>query len=354
MRESSVQELFSTIDDFIATQLSPSASLIDSFPTLARLLPKPLQWYRPHAERVFRKTVRVYEAFFDDLEKRVATGLDPRCFAREMNKIADKYGFDRYQRYYCAGTIIEAGSDTTRNQINIVIAAAAKFPGWVKKAQDEIDSVCGYAERLPTFEVRWFQCWLSDSRSLFYFSFQDWERLPYVKAVIKESLRWRPNMTAAGTPRVLVQDDAIGPYRFEKGTIFTYNHFGLSHNEALYQDNTVFRPERYLDDEVDDMLKGHLGFGLGENSHHLLCYHAERPQGGECVRVGTLDPAICSLPLHVSFIASSLRRIPILQLMTVTLIRWLMNQRRSRSESLHEVASTVSSSPGIAKRLDLR
>lgn len=318
MQESSVQELFSTIDDFIATQLSPSASLIDSFPTLARLLPKPLQWYRPHAERVFRKTVRVYEAFFDDLEKRVATGLDPRCFAREMNKIADKYGFDRYQRYYCAGTIIEAGSDTTRNQINVMIAAAAKFPGWVKKAQDEIDSVCGYAERLPTFEVRWFQCWLSDSRSLFYFSFQDWERLPYVKAVIKESLRWRPNMTAAGTPRVLIQDDAIGPYRFEKGTIFTYNHFGLSHNESLYQDNTVFRPERYLDDEVDEMLKGHLGFGLGEHSDHLLCYHAERPQGGECVRVGTLDPAICSLPLHVSFVASSLMRIPMLQLMTVT------------------------------------
>ncbi|KAL1615103.1 hypothetical protein SLS56_011930 [Neofusicoccum ribis] len=243
MREQPVQELFSTIEDFMEMQRSPSANLIDSFPTLAKIIPRPLQWYRPHAERVFRKTVKTYETFFDDLEQRLINGQDPRCFAREMNKIAYKYGFDENQRYYCAGTIIEAGSDTTRNQLNIMIAAAAKFPAWVKTAQEELDSVYGDAERLPSFD--------------------DWSSLPYIKAVIKESLRWRPNMTAFGAPRVLIEDDAIGPYIFEKGTIFTYNHWGLSHNEAVYKDNEVFRPERYLDADVDDMLKGHFGFGLG-------------------------------------------------------------------------------------------
>jgi hypothetical protein len=35
-----------------------------------------------------------------------------------------------------------------------MIAAAAKFPGWVKKAQAQLDSVCGSnAERLPSFDV---------------------------------------------------------------------------------------------------------------------------------------------------------------------------------------------------------
>lgn len=52
-----------------------------------------------------------------------------------------------------AGTIIEAGSDTTRNQINVMLAAAAKYPAWVASAQRQLDEVCGDASRLPSFDV---------------------------------------------------------------------------------------------------------------------------------------------------------------------------------------------------------
>lgn len=55
--------------------------------------------------------------------------------------------------FLSAGTIIEAGSDTTRNQINIMLAAAAKYPEWVKKAREELDSILGDAKRLPDFDV---------------------------------------------------------------------------------------------------------------------------------------------------------------------------------------------------------
>lgn len=55
-----------------------------------------------------------------------------------------------------AGSIIEAGSDTTRNQINLLLAAAAKYPTWVRTAQAQLDQVCGKAARLPTFEVSSF------------------------------------------------------------------------------------------------------------------------------------------------------------------------------------------------------
>jgi cytochrome P450 len=55
--------------------------------------------------------------------------------------------------FLSAGTIIEAGSDTTRNQINLMLAAAAKYPEWVKKSREELDSVLGDAKRLPDFDV---------------------------------------------------------------------------------------------------------------------------------------------------------------------------------------------------------
>ena len=97
------------------------------------------------------------------------------------------------------------------------------------------------------------------------FSNQDWNKLPYIVAVIKENLRWRPNMTASGTPRALSEDDTYGGYVFEKGTVFSYNHYAIVHNELEFPQNQVFKPERYLDDDLQDLLKGHLAFGLGKS-----------------------------------------------------------------------------------------
>ncbi|KEF61521.1 uncharacterized protein A1O9_03088 [Exophiala aquamarina CBS 119918] len=244
MDDANVRLLFSTIDDFMETQASPSTSMIEQFPWLVRLIPKPLQWYRPKAERVFRKTIGVYASFLDELEQRIKQGEDPRCFARDMSVLADKYGFDAAQKYFCAGSIIEAGSDTTRNQINLLLAAAAKYPTWVHTAQAQLDHVCGKAVRLPAFE--------------------DWHRLPYILAAVKESLRWRPNMTTSGTPRALTEDDTYGEWVFEKGTVFSYNHYGLSHDGKEFPDqHDAFVPERFLNDDLHDLLKGHLGFGAG-------------------------------------------------------------------------------------------
>ncbi|KAH0342001.1 hypothetical protein KCU83_g9432, partial [Aureobasidium melanogenum] len=265
MRDENVRMLFSTISDFMDYQKSPSASMIEMFPWLVRLLPKAFEWYRPKAEKIFTKTISVYASFLDDLERRVQEGEDPKCFARDMAALADKHHFDDAQKYFCAGSIIEAGSDTTRNQINIMMAAAAKFPEWVKNARKQLDEVCGSAGRLPDFE--------------------DWDKLPYIRAVIKESLRWRPNMTASGMPRALIEDDQFGNYKFEKGTVFTYNHYSISHNEAEFPNNTVFEPERFLTEDLNDMLKGHLGFGAGRR----VCpgWHLEVP--GQSIDVTRID-----------------------------------------------------------------
>lgn len=58
MDEQSVKALFGTIDDFMTLQQSPAASFIDGFPIVARYLPRVLQWYRPKAERIFKRTVK--------------------------------------------------------------------------------------------------------------------------------------------------------------------------------------------------------------------------------------------------------------------------------------------------------
>ncbi|KIX05640.1 uncharacterized protein Z518_03612 [Rhinocladiella mackenziei CBS 650.93] len=252
MQEENTRLLFSTSEDFLSSQATPSTTLAEQFPGFVKALPKPLQWFRPNAERIYKKTFGVYTAFLNELAQRVKDGQDPQCFARGLTDVAEKYGFDETQKAFCVGTIIEAGSDTTRNQVIILIATAAKFPEWVATVRRELDKVCGDAERLPTFD--------------------DWNELPYMIAVIKESLRWRSNLTVPGVPRTLIEDDEYRGFKFEKGTIFTFNNFAICHNEREFSQNEYFRPERHLNADLQDALKGHLGFGAGRRlcpGHHV-------------------------------------------------------------------------------------
>jgi cytochrome P450 len=143
-----------------------------------------------------------------------------------------------------AGTLVEAGSDTTRNQNNLLVAAAATDMSWVHRARKELDEVCGHnAERLPQWS--------------------DFEKLPIVQAVIKESLRWRPNLSEAGFPHMLTEDLEFEGYHLKKGTVITWNSWRISTNPQEFEDPLAFKPERYMNENVYETLEGNWGFGAG-------------------------------------------------------------------------------------------
>lgn len=45
------------------------------------------------------------------------------------------------KKLFTLGSLIEAGSDTTRMSISQVIAAAATYPDWVGRAKKQLDDV---------------------------------------------------------------------------------------------------------------------------------------------------------------------------------------------------------------------
>jgi cytochrome P450 len=115
---------------------------------------------------------------------------------------------------------------------------------WVAKARLELDAVCGHnAERLPSFE--------------------DWDRLPYMQAVIKETLRWRPNVNPTGFPHALTQDDQYEGYVLPEGTVVTINNWALSLDPKEYSEPTKFHPDRFLNGDLWNPLKDHYGYGAG-------------------------------------------------------------------------------------------
>jgi cytochrome P450 len=75
------------------------------------------------------------------------------------------------------------------------------FPDVQKKAQAELDKVVGRG-KLPTFA--------------------DYGHLPYIRALVKETLRWKP-VAPLGVSHRLIQDDTYEGYHIPKGTIVISN-----------------------------------------------------------------------------------------------------------------------------------
>jgi cytochrome P450 len=167
-----------------------------------------------------------------------------------------------------------AGSETTSTTLMWWMLAMIAFPEAQSKAQAELDSVVGRA-RLPTFA--------------------DAPRLPYVSAIIKEVLRWRP-VAPLGVPHEAIEDDWYEGMFIPKGATCVANVWQCNHDRAVFGDDAdEFRPERHLDDKgklipgpAETNKEGHVSFGFGRRicvGKHLanesLFIHSEDPMGGD-------------------------------------------------------------------------
>ncbi|KAF8869911.1 cytochrome P450, partial [Infundibulicybe gibba] len=114
-------------------------------------------------------------------------------------------------------------------------------PDVQRRAQNEIDSVIGN-DRLPEPGDR--------------------PSLPYVEAVYREVMRWRP-VLPLGLPHTSTEDDIYRDFFIPKGQLLTCDR-AMNHNEDIYQNPDRFQPERYFDSpgklNNDDTV---LAFGFG-------------------------------------------------------------------------------------------
>jgi cytochrome P450 len=123
------------------------------------------------------------------------------------------------------------------------------FPEVQRRAQAELDAVVGRA-RPPTFA--------------------DAPCLPYVRAVIKEVLRWRP-VLRFGLPHASAEDDWYEGMFIPKGVTYAANIYQCNHDRTVFGDDAdEFKPERYLGDNGELLpgpketnQEGHVSFGFG-------------------------------------------------------------------------------------------
>jgi hypothetical protein len=102
---------------------SIGASLVDWFPELDSL-PKFLQVWRNHWEKLGQWNYEVYRSWWVPVRQQIDADIAPPSFVRDVLLHKDtKFTVDDEEAMYVAMQLIEEGSDTTREALNIFAMA---------------------------------------------------------------------------------------------------------------------------------------------------------------------------------------------------------------------------------------
>ncbi|KAJ6003138.1 hypothetical protein N7451_005685 [Penicillium sp. IBT 35674x] len=218
-----VQALYHAQDRFTAI-LEPGATPpVDAFPFL-KAIPEFLSPWRKEAKEIRQEQSSLYFALVSETRDRIRKRDSISCFMEKMMEDQKKLGFSDEQIAYIGGILMEAGSDTTSSTLLAFVLAMTQYPEILKKAQEEVDHVCG-SDRSPTFD--------------------DIGKLEYLSACMNETLRWRP-IAPGGIPHMLIQDDHYQGYLLPKGTVLFANTWAIHMDETEYEEPGKFIPERFI------------------------------------------------------------------------------------------------------------
>ncbi|KAG9013627.1 hypothetical protein FRB94_001732 [Tulasnella sp. JGI-2019a] len=164
---------------------------------------------------------------YDMVKRKASAGTAHSCFvlsALETQKTSSTSNADDNTISYAALTLYGAGSETVASTLCTFVLAMLLYPDVQAKARAEIDCVVG-EDRLPTFASK--------------------DAMPYLNAVLLETLRWQP-AKPIGIPHAAAKDDVYNSLIIPSGTMIIVNAWGILHDEHHFTDPLTFNPERFL------------------------------------------------------------------------------------------------------------
>lgn len=137
-----------------------------------------------------------------------------------------------------------AGTESTANTIIWIMTSLIKNPRVMGKAQEEVRNVMHGKERI----------YEENLQNL---------KLPYLEAVIKETMRMYPILPLV--PRESLDRLVVNGYLIEPKTIVYVNVLAIHRDPKVWENPDEFLPERFLDNDIQ--YKGHdfeyIPFGTG-------------------------------------------------------------------------------------------
>ncbi|KAF7346306.1 O-methylsterigmatocystin oxidoreductase [Mycena sanguinolenta] len=225
----------------LSNSFFPGAMAVNTLPIL-RYLPSwmPGAGFQRYPAEGRQLTKEMQEVPFNFAKQNMRDGMDSTSVVARLLE-ADRYDDAAIQAV--AGTAYAGGTDTTVSSLGSFFLAMALYPEIQKKAQTEIDTVIG-TRRLPEFEDR--------------------PSLPFVEALYREVMRWKP-AGPLGVARASTEDDVYNGYFIPKGTTVICNIWAMTRDESVYPEPDRFNPDRFF--TADGRLKEDdtiLAFGFGK------------------------------------------------------------------------------------------
>lgn len=218
-------------------------NLADYFPALKRMDP---QGRRRRLTGYFGKMIGVFDELIKTrlLARKTDGSVSTDDILQTLLGIEQSsHEIDRQDIEHLFLDLFLAGTDTTANTLEWAMAELLHNPSILLKAQEEMDQIIGKGN--PIEEV-------------------DLAQLPYLQAIIKETLRFHPP-TPLLLPRKAEEDVEICGFTIPKGAQVLVNAWAIGRDESTWDKPELFQPERFLGLEID--VKGQhfelIPFGAG-------------------------------------------------------------------------------------------
>ncbi|KAK9067776.1 hypothetical protein SSX86_011887 [Deinandra increscens subsp. villosa] len=147
--------------------------------------------------------------------------------------------------------IFVAGTDNSANTTEWALAELINHPKVLKKAREEIERVVGKNRLLVELDI---------------------PNLPYLQAIMKETLRLHPPVPLI--PRKSTEDRIVAGYDIPAKTTVFINVWSIGRDPNYWENPLEFRPERFLDNPLD--VRGQhyefLPFGSGRRMCLITCF----------------------------------------------------------------------------------
>ncbi|KAF2654529.1 cytochrome P450 [Lophiostoma macrostomum CBS 122681] len=204
--------------------VSPTGALGNKLPFLMALP----DWLVP-SKAWERRRAATERKFFEVMQGQVEADIKEKKAAPSWMKIfldnRSKWGFTyALEGAYAVGMHGIAGALTIAAPMQTFCLAMCYYPQYLPMLQEELDRVCG--DRLPRAEDR--------------------PNLPFLRAVIRECLRWRPPVPT-GIPHFLTQDDEYNGYHIPKGSVMHPLEWAIARDPSMFPDPEAFNPLRWVE-----------------------------------------------------------------------------------------------------------
>lgn len=129
--------------------------------------------------------------------------------------------------------MIFRGTDTVSILLEWILARMILHPNIQAKARQEIDHA-----------VKCNGGVVSDSHI---------QTLPYLQAIVKETLRMHPPGPLLSWARLAIEDTCVGQHAISAGTTAMVNMWAITHDAKIWPEPECFRPERFIEEDVSIM-----------------------------------------------------------------------------------------------------